>query len=72
MRINIHLTKNWYLEYDKYKHDLKTIEGIKSYVAACEAAAAIPPLTDKQFYKKILEDNADKFGSKNQLKERNN
>ena len=43
---------------------------IRAYVATCEAAAAIPQLTDREFYKNMLDVNKDKFGSLKQLKER--
>ena len=53
--------------YEKYKYDFKTLEGIHAYVANCEAASQISILTDTEFYKNMLDNNADKFGSLKQL-----
>lgn len=51
-------------------HDLSTEEGAKSYVAACEAAAQVPPLTDLDFYQNMLNANQHLFCSKKELKKR--
>lgn len=60
------LTKQWIADHAKFRHDLSTEAGVRSYVAACEAAAGVPPLTDTTFYSKLLADNQHKFGSKKQ------
>jgi hypothetical protein len=68
MKTQIWLTPILCEKYSKYKYDLKIEKDIRAYVATCEAAAAIPELTDRNFYKNMIESNADQFGSKKQLK----
>lgn len=60
------LTQKWLEDHAQFWHDLNTKAGVRSYVAACEAAAGVPPLTDRTFYSKLLADNEHKFGSKKQ------
>ena len=70
MKTDIKVSQIWDTKYAKYKYDLKTEKGIRAYVATCEAAAAVPQLTDREFYKNMLDANAEKFGSLKQLAER--
>ena len=71
MKTDIKVTTTiWDTKYAKYKYDLKIEKDIRAYVATCEEAAAIPQLTDREFYKNMLDANADLFGSLKQLKER--
>lgn len=66
LRRSVWLSKQWVADHAKFRHDLSTDAGVRSYVAACEAAAGVPPLTDTTFYSKLLADNQHKFGSKKQ------
>ena len=66
LRRSVWLSKQWIADHAKFRHDLSTEAGVRSYVAACEAAAGVPPLTNTTFYSKLLADNQHKFGSKKQ------
>jgi hypothetical protein len=70
MRNTITIIKSWENTYKKFKYDLKTDEGIHAYVEACEDAATISELTDRKFYKNMIDNNKEKFGSKKQIKEK--
>lgn len=64
-------TRNiWKTTNAAFMHDLSTDEGAQSYVAACKAAAEVPPLTDQDFYQNMLDANQHLFGSKKQLQRR--
>ena len=69
MKIDIKVSNIWDTKYAKYKYDLKTEQGIRAYVATCEAAEAIPELTDREFYKNMINTNKHMFGSLKQLAE---
>lgn len=60
------LSKQWIENHAQFRHDLGTEAGVRSYVAACEAAARVPPLTDRTFYSQLLAENEHHFGSKKQ------
>ena len=70
MKCTVSTRNIWKTENAEYMHDLSTEEGAKSYVAACEAAAQIPPLTDRDFYQNMLNANQHLFCSKKELKKR--
>jgi hypothetical protein len=71
MKTDIKITTTiWDKKYSKYKYNLKIEKDVYAYVETCKAAAAIPPLTDRNFYKNLLDANKDQFGSSKQLKER--
>jgi hypothetical protein len=61
MVTGLRLSNKWKNSHKQYKHDLSTIDGIKSYISACEKAKNIPKLSDLNFYDKIIKDNADIF-----------
>ena len=61
MITSVRLTNKWKNSHKQYMHDLSTIDGIKSYISACEKAKNIPKLSDPTFYDKIIKDNADIF-----------
>jgi hypothetical protein len=48
--------------------DLATEEGIKKYVKLCAEAKAIPPLSDQDFYKNMIEKNAEVFANESKKK----
>lgn len=66
MKTSVDHTLKWRRAHAQYYHDLTTEDGAKSYVAACAAAAAVPPLTDRTFYSQMLKDNDHLFGSEQQ------
>lgn len=68
MRNSVTIGKQWREQHAAYRHDLKTEEGARSYVNACEEAAAVPQLTERAFYANMIAEYAAKFGSKKQLK----
>lgn len=51
-------------KYLAFQFDLNTDIGAQGYVSACMFASRVPPLSDKSFYKNMIEDNKHKFGSK--------
>ena len=58
---------------DKFEEfNLNHENDIRKYIEMCEKAFSTKELTDPDFYKKIIENNSEKFGSKRQLKERLN
>lgn len=64
-------TRNiWKTTNAAFMHDLSTDDGAQSYVAACKAAAEVPPLTNQDFYQNMLDANKHLFGSKKQLQRR--
>ncbi len=63
-------TTIWKKKYSKYKFDLKNEKDIHAYVETCKSAAAIPKLTDQNFYKNLIDLNANQFGSEKQVKRR--
>lgn len=67
MRHGLSYTDTWRNNHTDYKYDLNTKEGIERYVSACKAAHEIPKLTDQNFYKNLIEKNADSFGSKKKM-----
>ena len=72
MKTTVRLGVKWKESNKQFKHDLKTKEGILSYVKVCEEASQIPQLTDRSFYKNMIDDNKDKFGSLKQLSDKKN
>jgi hypothetical protein len=64
-------TTIWDAKYGKYKYDLKIEKDIRSYVETCKVAAAIPELTDRDFYKNMIKFNTDKFGPQKRYKKKN-
>ena len=66
MHKTIRLSKQWREDYARFRHELATEAGAKAYVTVCEAAAAVPPLTDQQFYSSMLTEYSHNFGSKKQ------
>lgn len=70
MKKTIHLTVKWKENHKEFKHDFKTKEGIISYVKACEESSKVQSLTDINFYKNMIDENKDKFGSKKQINAR--
>jgi len=54
MKRNITFSNKWKEDHKQFKHDFKTIEGKYSYIKACEIAATIPELTDREFYKNMI------------------
>ena len=73
MKKSIRVTcEPWRIRFAAFHHDLNTDAGRRSYLAACVAAVAVPSLSDRDFYKNMLKNNALKIGSKRQLKERAN
>ncbi len=73
MKTDIKITTNiWAKKYSKYKFDFKIEKDVYAYVETCRKAAAIPPLSDRDFYKNLIDANKDQFGSLKQLKERKN
>jgi hypothetical protein len=71
MKNSIRITKTWREKYSKYKYDLKIEKDIRAYVENCKAAAAIPELTDRNFYKNMIDANANQFGPPKKIKEKN-
>lgn len=64
-------TRNiWKTNNAEFMHDFSTEEGARSYVAACEAAARVPPLTNQNFYQNMIDANQHEFGSRKQLQKR--
>jgi len=72
MKNTVGFGSKWKENHNQFKHDLKTTEGIISYVKSCEEASKIPQLTDRSFYKNIIDDNKDKFCSLKQLSDKKN
>ena len=70
MKTAIRLSVEWKEIHKKFKHDFKTQNGVISYVKACEEASKVPELTDRDFYKNLIDENKDKFGSLKQLADR--
>lgn len=70
MRQNLTCSAAWKEANKNYLYDLKNEAGIRAYVEACTAASQVPILTDCAWYSNMLAANAQKFGSKKQLKER--
>lgn len=60
--------KNWKENNKNYRYDMSKPEDVLKYVKACEAAHAIPPLTDRDFYKTLIESNADLFEKELEMK----
>jgi len=52
------------------KYNLKNEKDVRAYVTACEAAALVPILACRDFYKTMVNANQDNFCSKKQLKKR--
>ena len=72
MRYTVWFGIKWKEDHKQFKHDFKTKEGVLSYVKACEEASKVPQLTDRSFYKNMINDNEDKFGSLKQLSDKKN
>jgi len=72
MKNSIAFCNKWKEDHKQYKYDFKTSEEILLYVKACENASIIPKLTDINFYKNMIEENKDKFGSRKQLESSKN
>ena len=70
MKINIKFGDKWKEDHKQFKHDFKIKEDILSYVKECEKANKIPELTDRNFYKNMINENKDEFGSRKQVLER--
>lgn len=70
MRRMLTCSAAWKEANEKYLHDLKDEAGIQAYVDACIAASQVPQLTDREWYSNMLTANAQKFGSKKQIKAR--
>jgi len=70
MRKTIYLSVEWKNLHEQFKYDFKTKEGIVLYVKACGNASKIPELTDRNFYRNMINENKDEFGSKKQVLER--
>ena len=70
MKIDINVSQIWDKKYAKYKYNLKTEKDIYAYVATCQTAANVPILTNRDFYKNMIDANKDMFGSLKQIKER--
>lgn len=66
MACTVALSKDWVYKHSRYLYDLNTVEGIKSYTVACEAASQLPQITDRTFYHTILGRNQIKFGTPRQ------
>jgi hypothetical protein len=69
MKTGIRLSVEWKKNHKQFKYDFKIKEDIIKYVKACEDAAKIPELSDKNFYKNMIDENKDKFCSKKKLRE---
>jgi hypothetical protein len=67
MKTSVYFGPKWKEEYKHFKYELKTSDNTLSYVNACENANKIPQLTDRDFYKNMVDKNKDKFGSRKQL-----
>ena len=67
MHQGLSYSNTWRDDHKEYKYDLNSKEGIEAYVNACKAAHEVPKLTDQNFYKNLIEKNADKFGSKKKM-----
>jgi hypothetical protein len=65
-------TKIWHAKYGKYKYDLKNEKDIRAYVETCKAAAAVPELTDRDFYKNMIDANTDQFGPSKRYRSKKN
>lgn len=70
MKTQFRANDGWKERHKAYRHDLSTEAGVRSYLAACEAAASMPPLTDRGFFQKLLGDNAQEIGPKKQIRKR--
>jgi hypothetical protein len=71
MKNVIRISTIWDAKYGKYKYDLKNEKDVRAYVENCKAAAAIPELSDRNFYQNMIDANADKFGSPKKINEQN-
>lgn len=68
MQEHLGCTAAWKEAHKQHLFDFKDEAGIQAYVDACVAASQVPVLTDRQWYSNIITTNANKFGSKNQMK----
>jgi len=72
MKNGIKITSTiWDNKYGKYKYNLTKEQDIRAYVENCKAAAAIPQLTDRNFYQNMIHANANQFGTRKKIKEQN-
>jgi len=67
MKTHICAGLKWKEDHKQFKYNFKNREDIISYVKACEEASKVPKLTDRDFYKNMINENKEKFGSLKQL-----
>ena len=72
MYTSITMSNFWKIKHEKFLCDFNTDEGIEQYLRICDEATKIPSLSDETWYEAIITNNAEKFGSKKQLKARKN
>ena len=60
MKDHIHLSNKWLNTLSKF--GLTDTEDIKSYIKACYDAHLVPPLSNRNFYRDVLQRNTERFG----------
>ncbi len=63
MAMTLYFNQAWKTKHAHFLYDFQDDASVKAYIEACEAAHSVPPLTDEAFYKSLIENNGDKFGS---------